>query len=263
MQDATFQTALSGNAPAIRPLRWWDLALPLLAAGLALALVTAAVMIVAMGHGGVGFIEDLSRRFQAAGQGYYLNLSIMAVLYLPPIGLMFWLVRRKALEFFAAVPGRVIGWAFGGGILYAIAFEVVQDFLIEQKLVEFTPSPGELLLIPHDLRQLAFGLFVASVIGPFAEEFYFRGFLLSWCRGKVALVWAALINAVLFGIVHFYFLQHPGLEGIFVTTVIALFGALNVWWTVRTGSLWPAFASHAAYNGAGLILMFLAPGSAT
>ena len=36
---------------------------------------------------------------------------------------------------------------------------------------------------------------------------------------------------------------------------------MNVWWTVRTGSLWPAFASHAAYNGIGLILMFLAPGT--
>ncbi|HVP84363.1 MAG TPA: CPBP family intramembrane glutamic endopeptidase [Rhizomicrobium sp.] len=261
MQDALLQTALSEDSVPSRPLRWWDLLLPLLAACVAFALVTAAVMVVAMGHGGAGFIEDLSRRFQTAGQGYYLNLGIMAVLYLPPMGLMFWLARRKGLSFFAGVPGRVIGWAFGGGILYAIAFEVVQNFLIQQKLVSYTPSPGELLLVPHDIRQLVFGLLVASVIGPFVEEFYFRGFLLSWCRGKMALVWATLINAALFGIIHFYFLQHPGLEGIFVTTVIGLFGALNVWWTVRTGSLWPAFASHAAYNGAGLILMFLVPGS--
>lgn len=261
MQDATLQTLPLADVASARPLRWWDLALPLLAGGMAFALVTVAIMIFALGHGGAGFVEDLSRRIQTAGQGYYFNLAIMAVLYLPPMGLMFWIARRKGLSFFAAVPGRVIGWAFGGGILYAIVFEVVQDFLIQQKIVSYTPSPSELLLVPHDVRQLLFGLLVASVIGPFVEEFYFRGFFLSWCRAKMPLVWAVGINGLLFGIVHFYFLQHAGLEGIFVTAVIALFGALNVWWTVRTGSLWAAFASHAAYNGAGLILMFLVPGS--
>jgi len=258
MQDALLQTDLPDTA---RPLRWWDLALPLLGAGAAFALITGALMIAAFGHGGAGFIEDVARRMQSAGQGYYLNMAVMVVLYLPPMGVLFWIARRKKLEFFAAVPMRVVGWAFGGGILYAIVFEAVQNFLIQHKLVSYTPSPSELLLIPHDLPQLACALAVASLLGPFVEEFYFRGFLLSWCRGKMRLAEAAAINGILFGIIHFYFLQHAGLEGIFVTAVIALFGALNVWWTVRTGSLWAAFASHAAYNGAGLLLMFLAPGT--
>ncbi len=214
-----------------------------------------------MARGDAGFIEKFAARMQSADQAYVLNMGMMALLYLPPLIVMFWIARRKELEFFRAIPLRIVAWAFAGGVLYAILFQVVQDFLVSHAIVSYTPSPGELLLVPHNVVQLLLGMGLAAIFGPFVEEFYFRGMLLSWCRGKMGLVWATLINAVLFGIVHFYFLQHAGLEGIFVTTVIGLFGAVNVWWTVRTGSLWAAFASHAAYNGASLIAVFLFPGS--
>lgn len=260
MQDVSFQTALP-DLPAHPRLRWWDMVLPIASGVLVFAIISFGIVVVAMGKGDVGFVQRLAAKMQSADQGYFLNMAVMAVIYLPPLGVMFWIARRKQLEYFAAVPWRVIGWAFGGGILYAVVFQVVQDFLIRHGLVTYTPSPGELLLIPHNATQLALGLAVAALLGPFVEEFYFRGFLLSWSRGLMPLAVATLLNGALFGIVHFYFLQHAGLEGIFVTTVIGLFGVLNVWWTMRTKSLWPAFASHMAYNGAGLILMFLVPGS--
>lgn len=255
MQD----TALQPDMPP--RLRWWDLALPLLGGAIVFALITFGVAMLAMANGNTGFLDKLAARMQSAEQGYALNMGVMAAVYLPPLGVMLWIARRKALAFFRAVPQRTIAWALAGGILYAIAFQFLQDFLVRHAIVSYTPSPSELLLVPHNLVQLALGLGLAAILGPFVEEFYFRGMLLSWCLEKMPLVWAALINAVLFGVVHFYFLQHAGLEGIFVTVVIGLFGGLNVWWTVRAGSLWPAFASHAAYNGAGLILMFLFPGS--
>lgn len=258
MQDVSFQTAAPDVAAKPR-LRWWDIGLPIASGVLVFAIISFGIVVVAMGKGDIGFVQRLAAKMQSADQGYFLNMGVMAVIYLPPLGVMFWIARRKQLEYFASVQWRIIGWAFGGGILYAIAFQVVQDFLIRNGLVTFTPSPGELLLIPHNATQLILGLAVAALLGPFVEEFYFRGFLLSWSRGLMPLVWATLLNGALFGIVHFYFLQHAGLEGIFVTAVIGVFGALNVWWTMRTKSLWPAFASHMAYNGAGLILMFLAP----
>jgi membrane protease YdiL (CAAX protease family) len=259
MQDVSLQTALP-ERPVPR-LRWWDMALPLAGGVLAFAIISFGLILVAMGKGDAGFVEKLAARLQLAGDGYFLNMGVMAILYLPPLGVMFWIARRKHLEYFPAVPWRILGWAFGGGILYAVAFQVLQDFLIRNSLVVYKASPAELLLVPHNAAQLALGLGLAALLGPFVEEFYFRGFLLSWCREKMPLVLATLINGALFGIVHLYFLQHAGLEGIFVTAVIGVFGALNVWWTVSTGSLWPAFVSHAAYNGAGLILMFLAPGA--
>jgi membrane protease YdiL (CAAX protease family) len=260
MQDVSLQTALP-DLPAIPRLRWWDMVLPIASGILAFAVISFGIVVVAMGKGDIGFAQRLAAKMQSAEDGYLLNMGVMAVLYLPPLGVMFWIARRTQLEYFPGVPWRSVGWAFGGGILYAIVFQLLQDFLIRNSIVTYTPSPGELLLIPHSATQLALGLSVAALLGPFVEEFYFRGFLLSWCRRKMPLALATLVNAVLFGVVHFYFLQHAGLEGIFVTTVIGVFGALNVWWTMRTGSLWPAFASHAAYNGMGLILMFLAPGT--
>lgn len=259
MQDVSFQTAMP-EQPASR-LRWWDMALPLAGGVLAFALISFGLILVAMGKGDASFVEKLAAKLQSAGDGYFLNMSVMAILYLPPLGIMIWIARRKHLEFFPAVSWPILGWAFGGGILYAVAFQILQDFLIRNSFVVYKPSPAELLLVPHSATELALGLGVAALLGPFVEEFYFRGFLLSWCRGRMPLVLATLINGALFGIVHLYFLQHAGLEGIFVTTVIGVFGVLNVWWTVRTGSLWPAFASHAAYNGTGLILMFLLPGT--
>lgn len=259
MQDVSLQTAVPERSEP--RLRWWDMVLPLAGGVVAFAIVSFGLILVAMGMGDAGFVEKLTAKLQSAGDGYFLNMGVMAILYLPPLGIMLSIARRKHLEYFAAMPWRILGWAFGGGILYAVAFQVLQDFLIRNSIVYYKPSPGELLLVPHSATELALGLGVAALLGPFVEEFYFRGFLLSWCRGKMPLVWATLINGALFGMVHLYFLQHAGLEGIFVTTVIGVFGALNVWWTVRTGSLWPAFASHAAYNGAGLILMFLVPGA--
>ncbi|HEY4125780.1 MAG TPA: CPBP family intramembrane glutamic endopeptidase [Rhizomicrobium sp.] len=254
MQDTTFQTGLPPR------LRWWDMALPILGGVIVFVIITFGMAMLAVAQGNAGVIEKFAARLQSAEQGYLLNMGVMALLYLPPLIVMFWIARRKDLEYFRGVPWRVIAWALAGGVLYAIAFQVVQDFLVSHHIVSFTPSPSELLLVPHNYMQLALGLGLAAIFGPFVEEFYFRGMLLSWTRGKMPLVWAALINAVLFGVVHFYFLQHAGLEGIFVTAVIGAFGALNVWWTVRTGSLWPAFASHAAYNGAGVLLMFFTQG---
>jgi membrane protease YdiL (CAAX protease family) len=260
MQDASFQTALPDPRDKSR-LRWWDMVLPLAGGILVFMLIAFAVAILATAKGGAGLPQEFAARLRSPDQGYILNMAVMAVLYLPPLGVMFWIARRKDLNYFAGVLPRVLAWAFGGGILYALLFQVVQNFLIREGIVSYTPSPGELLLIPHNATQLVLGLSIAALLGPLVEEFYFRGFLLSWCRRKMPLAWATVINAVLFGVVHLYFLQHAGLEGLFVTAVIALFGALNVWWVVRTGSLWPAFASHAAYNGMGLLLMFLAPGT--
>lgn len=259
MQSANVQT--TATEPDKRRLSFWDLMLPLAGGFAAFALVMVVVFASLLGNGDAAAIEKLVTRLQSAGEGYYFNMGVMVLLYGPPLAVMFWIARRKQLAFFVPVPGHIVGWAFGGGILYAIAFETLQNFLIQQKLVSYTPSPGELMLVPHDFAQLAAGLAVASFFGPFVEEFYFRGFLLKWSRARMPLAAAAILNAVLFGIVHFYFIQHPGPVGVFVTGVIALFGALNVWWTVRTASLWPAFASHAAYNGTGMILMFLSPGT--
>jgi membrane protease YdiL (CAAX protease family) len=254
LQSAGPEISRTACAPRVR---WWDIALPAAGVGCVFLLLMLAVAAVVLKTGNPDIVDRLVARLQSVEDGYFLNIAVMTVLYVVPLGVMKWIVRRRKLEFFGAVPQQTIALALAGGVVFALAFQALQDFLVKKSLVVYIPSKSELLLVPHSYAQLALGLGLVVLLGPFVEELYFRGLLFAWCRQRMPLIWATLINAVSFGIVHFYFLQHVGLEGVFITVVIALFGALNVFWVVRTGSLWPAFASHAAYNSVGLILLFL------
>lgn len=254
LQTACPESPLPGR------LRWWDLVLPVLSGAAVLAVITLGITLLALGNGRADFARDIARQMHSADQGYGLNMAVMAAIYLPPLLVMAWRMRVKGLQYFAPVARGTLGAALGGGIAFAAGFQVLMSLLISLGAFSFTPSPSELAVVPRTLSQLAMGLGVAAVFGPLVEEFYFRGFLLSYCRGKMPVLAAMVLNGVLFAVVHFYFLQHQGLSGIFVTAALALFGMLNVWWTLRTRSIWPAFASHAAYNGASLIAAYLLPG---
>jgi len=70
------------------------------------------------------------------------------------------------------------------------------------------------------------------------EEFLFRGYLLWYGSQFVPLLWAALIQAVLFGVAHMYQGRRgivlTGFAGVFLTAV-----------TLVTGSIWAAVLIHA------------------
>lgn len=258
MQEPLLQTA--PETPIMRRLGWWDMVLPVASGLVVLAAVTLGITVFALGTGGVAFAQDLVRRLSSADQGYGVNMGIMAAIYLPPLLVMAWIARRKALHYFKPVPRDTLVKALLGGAAFALGFQLVMGLLVHFGAFEFTSSAAELAIIPKTFTQLVVGLGVAALFGPLVEEFYFRGFLLSFCRGKMPVIAATLLNGLLFGIVHFYFVQHSGAGGLVVTGAIALFGMLNVWWVLRTQSLWSAFASHAAYNGASLIAAFFLPG---
>jgi membrane protease YdiL (CAAX protease family) len=50
----------------------------------------------------------------------------------------------------------------------------------------------------------------------------------------------------------------PGAQGWIATAGIGSVALVNIVWTVRTGSLWPAFITHGTFNGV-QILMVSAP----
>ncbi|HEX7780375.1 MAG TPA: CPBP family intramembrane glutamic endopeptidase [Vicinamibacterales bacterium] len=126
-------------------------------------------------------------------------------------------------------------------------------------------------------------VFVGTVLlGPFAEEVLFRGFLFKQLlrRARWPLSWAIGVSAVVFALAHFQDLDHEligqlamlqasdiqrefvrqslGLESrsvidllIRVATTIAVLapgGALFAWVVHRFGSLWPAIGLHACLN---------------
>lgn len=93
------------------------------------------------------------------------------------------------------------------------------------------------------------GAFVANalvvvLVGPFAEELFFRGLgvrVLQFLGPAVAIGGTAL----LFGLAH-------GILG--ALPPLVFFGAGLAWVRYRSDSVWPGFISHAAFNGTGIAI---------
>jgi membrane protease YdiL (CAAX protease family) len=96
------------------------------------------------------------------------------------------------------------------------------------------------------------GAFAANVVilvllGPFAEELFFRGVgvrVLAQYGGLLAI----LVTGVIFGLVH-------GILG--ALPPLVFFGIGLAWVRLRSGSVWPAFISHAVYNGLGVLALVI------
>ena len=100
---------------------------------------------------------------------------------------------------------------------------------------------------PDDAGAFAANVVVLVLLGPFAEEVFFRGLgvrVLMLYGGFVAI----LATGVIFGLVH-------GLLG--ALPPLVLFGIGLAWVRLRSASVWPAFIGHAAYNGLGILVLVL------
>jgi uncharacterized protein len=100
---------------------------------------------------------------------------------------------------------------------------------------------------PEHAAAFAANAFVLVLLGPFAEELFFRGLgvrALMLYGGLVAI----LVTGVIFGLVH-------GLLG--ALPPLVLFGIGLGWVRLRSASVWPSFIGHAAYNGLGLLVLVL------
>jgi ABC-2 type transport system permease protein/sodium transport system permease protein len=90
-------------------------------------------------------------------------------------------------------------------------------------------------------------IFVTSALAPaLAEEFFFRGYVLSAFRNRIAPLRAVLYSALIFGLFHVINGSVLSLERFFPTTLLGL--ALG-FVAIRTHSLWPGVLLHAIHNG--------------
>ena len=93
---------------------------------------------------------------------------------------------------------------------------------------------------------------VAVLLAPLAEEMLFRGYLLNRLMSAGMREWPAmLLTGALFGTIHY----HLGLGGM---TVIGMGGVLLAYTRIKTGSIWPSVAIHAAWNGIIVLLSLVA-----
>ena len=129
------------------------------------------------------------------------------------------------------LPWPVLLVSLGVGATYvSIVSALGLDMLVPPKL------PHE-LLGEGPVRVLS----VAGVglAGPLIEEVFFRGFLLAALVQPLGAFRAAVVASAVFAVAH---------ASIAVVLPLFLTGLLLSWLYLRTGSLWPPFAAHAAQN---------------
>jgi len=100
---------------------------------------------------------------------------------------------------------------------------------------------------PDHATAFALNCLVLVLVGPFAEELFFRGLgirALSVFGGLVAV----LTSGILFGLAH-------GILG--ALPPLALFGIALGWVRFRSTSIWPGYIAHATYNGLALLILVL------
>ena len=98
------------------------------------------------------------------------------------------------------------------------------------------PLPDDLL--GSGLSRLSSTLIIV-LWGPFAEEVFFRGFLLAALIVPLGAVRAAVVTSALFAAAHLMFAV---MVPIFVT------GLLLSWLYLRSRSIWPSLVAHASQN---------------
>ena len=243
--------------------RWTDVIVPL-EAGLVflglLIIVVAVALAVLAAHGTSS--EQAGRELPGLiGR----PLAIQLITAASDLVLVFFLWRiarrvadRAMVARFRSVRGIVNLLAALGGVALAVLTTVALLQLYRRGV--FKPHIGakDRMFGPGPAIQFPVIFLTVAVIAPFVEEFYFRGILLSWLSRKIRVVPGVLASAAIFALLHFRYLSVPGIEGWALTALIGVVGIVNATLAIRTRSLWPPFAFHAAYNGT-LAAMAIAP----
>lgn len=130
------------------------------------------------------------------------------------------------------IPGFItlIAWCF-----FAYFFPT-GDEEIGQAVLDASRNPLQFLLIA----------FLIGIFVPFAEEYFFRGYVLIQFRKRFSVFSSALITAVLFGFAH---LGSP------VALSLVLFAIAPALMALHFKSIYPAIWAHVGLNLSGMILI--------
>jgi membrane protease YdiL (CAAX protease family) len=136
---------------------------------------------------------------------------------------------------------RTVGWAALGMLAFYIltaVYAVIVDPDVEQDVTDsLGAGDGTLGLI-------AAGTMVI-VVAPFVEELFFRGFFYRALRTRYPVALAALIDGVVFGVIHFNF---EGADALLILPPLAFLGVIFCLVYERTKSLWAVIGMHALNN---------------
>jgi membrane protease YdiL (CAAX protease family) len=131
-------------------------------------------------------------------------------------------------------------WSHTYQRLYRIAISTVRPDTTFGWLVRFPGPAGWASFLAY-----------AGCVTLFAEELFFRGWLLQWLKSRMGRVKAILLQATLFALPQMLAaLFLPPIQGILYATVYAWLatGVIGGWAANRTQSIWPSLAAATIYN---------------
>ena len=150
---------------------------------------------------------------------------------------------------------KYAGFSLGGALVLMAIFEPwSHTYRLLLSMATASPQPdttfGWLLRFPGPAGWVGFTLF-AGLVTLFAEELFFRGWLLQWLQTRMrlnaAIVMQALLFTVLQGLAAFLL---PPLQGMLYGVVYSFLaiGLIGGWAAAKTQSIWPSLVSATVYN---------------
>jgi len=136
---------------------------------------------------------------------------------------------------------RGLGWAALGIVAFYVVtalYTVLVPTDVEQGVTE------ELGADEGTLGLIVAGLMV-MIVAPVAEEVFFRGFFYRALRSRFSMIGAAVIDGLLFGVIHYNF---ESAEALLLLPPLALLGFIFCVVYEKTGSLFPVIGMHAFNN---------------
>ena len=205
-----------------------------------LAEAFGAIVIAIIGSGIVAGLLGAGRH-PSIGEQVLINLPLWAAF----IGVPLWATSRRG-----AGPVADLGLSFRPVDLIGLPLGVAMQFLVGLLYLPFVDQ-HEVDAPARDLVNTAHGaggkfllILMTVVLAPVAEEIFYRGLVLTSLRRALPAWAAVVITGVVFGVMHFEWLQLGGL---------ALFGILAGALAVKTGRLGPAILAHVGFNAIALV----------
>ena len=133
-----------------------------------------------------------------------------------------------------------VGWAALGIFtfyVFAAVYSVAVQPDVEQTVAE------DLGADESAIGLIAAG-FMIICVAPFAEEFFFRGFFYGALRTRFSVAAAAIIDGLVFGLIHF----EGSTDGLLIVPPLAVLGVIFCLVYEQTKSLYPVVALHSINN---------------
>jgi membrane protease YdiL (CAAX protease family) len=211
----------------------WPLWMPVaaLACGLTAGLLIVAMLSGVLSAAGVDAKAD-SPGLTAAGT-FIIDVSVVAASVL----LAATIARPRLWHFgLRGAPPKLTAGVAAMGVLAFFLFELLYSAIVRPKspqtvVKDLGADTSTLLLVA--------GALVVIVVAPVCEELFFRGFLYRVLRVRMGFWAAALIDGVLFGLVH---------GSLVIVPILAFLGVVLCYIYERTGTLFATIAVHALNN---------------